>query len=74
MMKLTHAEKSIKKIQAILDSDLTAYRIAKEVGYSSANQIHNFRNGKSDITSMKLSTAIEFEKLYEKLGGKSSGR
>ena len=38
------------------------------------NDNRNFRNGKSDITSMKLSTAIEFEKLYEKLGGKSSGR
>jgi hypothetical protein len=64
---MTHAEQSIKKIKAVLDSDLTAYRIAKEVGYASANPIHDLRKGKADINSMKISTAIEFEKLYKKL-------
>lgn len=58
-------EQLIKKIKAVLDSDLTAYRIAKEVGYASANPIHKLRSGESDILKMQLSTAMAFEKLYE---------
>mgnify|MGYP001222638631 CR=1 FL=1 len=60
-------EQLIEKIKAVLDSDLTAYRVAKETGYKSANQIHNYRNGKSDIRDMKLSTAMRFERLYEEV-------
>lgn len=67
---MTHAEQSLDKIKKVLDSDLTAYRIAKEVGYSSANQIHKFRSGESDIESMKISTAIEFERLFEEINKK----
>lgn len=62
-----HTTKLINIIQAVLDSDMTAYRIAKEVGYASANPVHKLIKGESEITDMKLSTAIEFEKLYEKI-------
>lgn len=68
---MTHAEKSLERVKDVLNSDLTAYRIAKEVGYPSANMVHKFRDGTSDINSLKLSTAIEFERLYEKI--KSEG-
>lgn len=64
-----YTNKVIDRIKSVLDSDLSAYEIAKQVGYSSANQVHNFRSGKSDYTAMKLSTAIEFEKLYNKIEG-----
>lgn len=57
-------DKLVDKIKAVLGSGLTAYRIAKEVGYASANPVHKLMEGKSDIESMKLSTAKEFEKLY----------
>lgn len=62
-----HTNKVIDKIKTVLGSDLTAYRIAKEVGYSSANPVHKLMSGETDITAMKLSTAIEFEKLYNKI-------
>lgn len=67
MNEVIYTNKVIDRIKAVLDSDLSAYEIAKQVGYSSANQVHNFRNGKSDYTAMKLSTAIEFEKIYNKI-------
>ncbi len=60
-----HTMKLIKKIKAVLDSELTSYRIAKEVGYASANPIHKFRSGESDIEKMQIGTASAFEKLYE---------
>lgn len=63
---MKHAEKLINKIKAVLDSDLTAYRIAKEVGYAGANPVHDLRSGKSDIMGIKLNTAIKFEELYNK--------
>ena len=61
-----NAYKLIDKIKAVLESDLTAYRIAKDVGYASANPVHKLRNGETDIADIKLSTAIEFEKIYNK--------
>lgn len=60
-------EKIISMIQTVLDSDLTAYRIAKEVGYASANPIHKMRNGESDIMKMQLATIVQFEKIYEEM-------
>src|SRR5690625_699264 len=59
--------KIIDKIKSVLDSDLTAYRIAKEVGYASANPIHKLRSGESGIMNLQLATVIEFERLYEEM-------
>lgn len=55
----------IKKIKTVLKSDLSSYRIAKDIGYRTSNQIHRYRNGDSDILDMKLSTAAMFEKIYD---------
>ncbi|MEK5038751.1 hypothetical protein [Sporosarcina sp. FSL K6-3457] len=60
-------EKLIMKINAVLDSDLTSYRIAKDLGYASANPIHKLRDGESDIMKLQLATVVEFEKLYEEM-------
>jgi len=55
----------IHKIEEVLNSNLSAYMVAKKVGYSSANQVHKFINGKSSLKSMSLEKAIAFEELYE---------
>lgn len=64
---MNNGEQLIEKIQTVLDSDLTAYRIAKEVGYAAANPVHDLRSGKVALKGIKLSTAIAFEKLYDKI-------
>lgn len=60
------SESLIKKIECVLYSDLTPYKIAKEVGYSSAHPVHKLRNKQSNIKKMTLEKALEFEKLYNK--------
>lgn len=62
-----YAEKSIERIKAVLNSGLTPYRIAKEVGYAGANPVHDLISGKSDINRMGIGTAMKFEKLFEEL-------
>lgn len=57
----------INKIKAILESDLTPYRIAKEVGLSNATPVHKYIDGRSDIENMSLAVAAGFEKLYEEM-------
>jgi len=70
MDEKTHAEKSIERVRAVLKSGLTPYRIAKEVGYSSANLVHDLINDKADINSIKVSTAVKFERLYNQIKDK----
>lgn len=57
----------IDKIKAVLKSDLTPYRIAKEVGLSNATPVHKYIDGRSDIENMSLEFAAGFEKLYEEM-------
>lgn len=64
---MTHIEETIKRVKSVLNSGLTPYRIAKEVGYAGANPVHDLISGKSDINRMQLGTALKFEKLYEEL-------
>lgn len=60
------SESLIKKIEYVLKGNLTPYKIAKEVGYSSAHQIHKLIRNESKIVHMTLEKAIAFEELYEK--------
>ncbi|QNM43767.1 hypothetical protein [Shouchella clausii] len=64
---MTYSEQTIERIKAVLNSDLTPYRIAKEVGYAGANPVHDLKSGKAKIEKMSLATAHKFEKLYEKI-------
>lgn len=57
----------INKIKTVLESDLTPYRIAKELGFANATTIHRYKDGKAKITNMSLSVAAGFEKLYEEM-------
>lgn len=61
------AEILINKIKAVLESDLTPYRIAKEVGLANATPVHKYIDGRSDISNMSLAVATGFEKLYEEV-------
>jgi len=61
------SQELINTIKAVLSSNLSAYRIAKEVGYASANPIHKLRSGESEIEKLQLGTALAFEKLYEEM-------
>lgn len=60
------SEVLINKVRAVLESDLTPYRIAKEIGLANATPVHKYIDGRSDIENMSLSVAMRFEELYEK--------
>lgn len=55
-----------EKIKAILDSDISAYRIAKETGVPQPN-ISNLRNGKREIDNLTLDIAEKLGKYYDSL-------
>lgn len=62
---VVHTKKLIWKIESILKSDLSPYKIAKKVGYASANPVHKLIAGQTKIEHMTLKKAKAFEKLYE---------
>lgn len=53
-----------EKIQAIIDSDYTSYKIEKESGIS-AESFGRYRSGQRDIKRMTLETAEKLEFFYE---------
>lgn len=55
---------NIKKVQAVINSNITAYEIEKQTGISRA-QIGNYRNGKHDIMNMSLNNALKLQNYYE---------
>lgn len=55
-----------EKIKAILDSDISAYRIAKETGVPQPN-ISNLRNGKREIGNLTVDVAEKLGKYYDSL-------
>ena len=54
------------KIMAVLDSDWTTYRIAKEVGFIGQGYIERLRNGESRLENITLDRAERFEEVYNK--------
>ena len=59
-----------QKVMAVLNSDMTNYRIMVEIGDKSQNHINRLRNGDSSIYAMDFDKLTKFEKLYdEKIGG-----
>lgn len=54
------------KISTVLDSDLSTYRIAKEMGFVGQSYIANLRNGVSRIENITLDRAERFEMVYNK--------
>lgn len=55
----------VKKIKKVLDSEVTSYRLAKELSLSRA-AIEKYRNGQLDIMNMKLINALKFQSYYNK--------
>lgn len=55
----------VEKIKKVLDSEVTSYRLAKELSMSRA-AIEKYRNGQLDIMNMKLSNALKFQSYYNK--------
>lgn len=53
-----------EKIQAIIDSDYTSYKIEKESGISTES-FGRYRSGQRDIKRMTLETAEKLEFFYE---------
>ena len=58
-----------KRVQYVLDSDMTDYAIMKSIGDQSPNYIARLRNGKSKITDMRIDKASKFEYIYFQLKG-----
>lgn len=54
-----------EKIQAVIDSDYTSYKIEKESGIPPST-FGRFRSGKRDIKNMTLGVAEKLEVFYEK--------
>lgn len=54
-----------KKIQAVIDSDYTSYKIEKESGIAPST-FGRFRSGKRDIKNMTLDIAEKLEVFYDK--------
>lgn len=57
-----------KKVEALLASDLTSYKIGKENGLS-PQYVDNYRTGKSKIENMQLSKALQLASYYNKIEG-----
>nr|DAP27585.1 MAG TPA: Putative antitoxin of bacterial toxin-antitoxin system, YdaS/YdaT [Caudoviricetes sp.] len=53
-----------EKIQAIVDSNYTSYKIEKESGISTES-FGRYRSGQRDIKRMTLETAEKLEIFYE---------
>jgi len=54
------------KIKKLLDSDISAYKIAKDTGIPQPN-ITNLRNGKREIGNLSLRVAEILGKYYDSL-------
>ena len=53
------------KIQELINSDVTSYRIAKNATFSH-NLIDGYRNNKTNLNNMSLRIAIELMKFINK--------
>lgn len=53
------------KILAVLDSNWSGYRIAKELGLKNQTYIDQLRRGESRIENMKLDRAERFVMVYD---------
>ena len=54
-----------EKIQAVIDSDYTSYKIEKESGISTES-FGRYRTGERDIKKMTLETAEKLELFYDR--------
>lgn len=54
------------KVKFVLDSDLTAYRIALDMDKASTNFIHRLRSGESKIENLTYRTLCDFEDVFDK--------
>ena len=57
-----------KKVEALLASDLTSYKIGNENGLS-AQYVDNYRTGKSKLENMQLGKALQLASYYNKVKG-----
>ena len=62
-----HGKVDMRKIAALLASEITDYQIAKDTGTTKAG-IGKFRNGKSDPFKMPVYNAIKLTKYAEEQG------
>lgn len=53
------------KVQAVLDSDISGYRLYKEYGINDA-KVSRLRSGKNPIGGITLDMAEKFEEVYAK--------
>lgn len=56
-----------KKVEQVLDSPLTDYRIAKEVGDKSGAGVRKLRDGDSDIDNLTLKKINAYVELHERM-------
>lgn len=54
----------IKKIQKLLDSDITGYKIAQEAGLQES-QVGKYRRGQLKVENMTLETGLKFMKFIK---------
>lgn len=64
-MELRDKMKLSKKIEKLISSEFTAYRIGKETGVA-AVLIQRLKNKERKIENLSLSTAEKLEVFYEK--------
>lgn len=62
---------NIDNIQALIESDISAWQIEKETGISRMN-ITNYRNGKGEIVNMSLANAIKLSEYWENICQKNN--
>lgn len=59
-----------QKVMAVLNSNMTSYRIMKEIGDKSQTHIEWLRDGTSSIEDIRFKKLMRFEKLYDsEIGG-----
>ena len=58
----------IEKIEAVINSELTAYAIAKRTGLTTS-AVAKYKRGESKAENMSLYAAMKFEELYNELKG-----
>ena len=62
----------IDNIKRLIDSDISAYQIRKELGIS-ANTISSIRRGERNIENLTLETGLLLSNYWEKLQLKDAG-
>ena len=61
---MTNTNALLQKVVAVLDSDMTSYRIAELMGYKSTTYIDDLRKGRAKIENIKLANLEKFEEIY----------